>query len=534
MQRKRPFFGTLVRTASLLVLVGLPLAARSTHTFASTAAKGPAQLVFDQAVAVSSLDPVNPLGYPSGYEGLFLIGDGLVRFNAKMHPVPDLATKWKVKPNHKTWIFYLRRGVRFQDGSPFTAQSVKADFDRMLDPTADPTQQAIWSNFASVKVMNRYTIAVTTKKRFAATLDYLAHGSAVILKIPSDTKTIGTHPVGTGPYRLASLQPGTSATFVANAHFWGGKPKLAEIVFRAVPNPETRVADLRSGGAQLIDQVPATDLPGLKGDPGVHVETAKTWVTTYLEFNTAHGPLASRLVRQALTHVVDTRGIVKALFHNDADLIASPLAPTMPGYIRVQAAKQSSAAALALLKKAGYTMKGGKLENKSGQMHLTFTAPTGLYPNDAEVAQVIQQEIQSLGVDVTLHTMPAASYFTFIHSATPTNGYGDMYLWAFNPSNGDPNYTLSINFGKPGTDAALWNKSFYNSPRLQKLLSEAAGAVKHSKWLTFIRQAQKQIGAGTPAVWLYSPRNNLAMRKNVVGLTALKVQFLVLRDIHYK
>lgn len=535
MQSKRSFLGATILAISLTILIGLPLdTTASTRTFASAAHKLPGRLVFDQAVGVSSLDPVNPLGYPSGYEGLFLVGDGLVRFNAKMHPIPDLATKWKVKADHKTWVFYLRRGVRFQDGSPFTAQSVKADFDRMLDPTADPTQQAIWSNFATVKVVNRYTVAIKTKKRFAATLDYLAHGSAVILKIPSDTKSIGTHPIGSGPYRLASLQPGTGATFDANPRYWGGKPKLAQIVFRAVPNPETRVADLRSGGALLIDQVAATDLSTLKGDSAVHVMEAKTWVTTYLEFNTAHGPLASRLVREALTHVVDTKGIVKALFHNDADLIASPLAPTMPGYIRAQAATHGTVAALALLKKAGYTVQGGKLENKSGQMRLTFTAPTGLYPNDAEVAQVIQQELQGLGIDVTLHTVPAASYFTLIQSSTPTSGYGDMYLWAFNPSNGDPNYTLSINFGKPGTSAALWNKSFYDSPKVQKLLQEAAGAVKHAKWLGFVRQAQKQISAGTPAVWLYSPRNNLAMRKTVTGLTALKVQFLILRGIHFK
>lgn len=523
----RPF----IRVGALLLIAAAPVL--SSGFAAPTQAAGKS-LVFDTAVGVSSLDPVNPLGYPSGYEALFLIGDGLVRFNSKMKPIPDLATKWSVKPDHKTWVFTLRKGVRFSDGSRFTAQSVKADFDRMLDPTSDPTQQAIWSNFASVRVINTYTIAIKTKVRFAATLLYLSHGSAVILKVPSDPKTISTNPVGTGPYKLSSMTPGTEAVFKPNPHFWGGKPKLQQITFRGVPNPETRIADLRSGGAQLVDQVPAADLPAVKGDSNMRVQEAPTWVTTYLEFNTAHGPLANKNVRQAIVDIIDTKGIARSIFHNDADTIGSPLAPTMPGYIEAHKPKVDRKAALALLKKAGYTLKGGKLQNSSGQMKLVFTAPTGQYPNDTQVAQVIQQEVQSLGIDVSLSSVPAASWIATVRTSTPTTGYGDMYLWAFNPSNGDPDYTLSINFGKPGTDAALWNHSFVNIPRAQKLMTQAAAAVNHKKWLALVKQIQILINNAQPCAWLYVPRNNVAMSKNVTGLSILKVQFLILRDIALK
>ncbi len=495
------------------------------QTTASTA------LTFDQAVGISSVDPVNPLGYPSAYEALFLVGNTLVTFDKKMTPQPSLATHWSVKADKRTWIFTLRSGVRFQDGTPFTAQDVKRDFDRMMDPASDLTQQAIWSHFAAVTVINPHTVAIVTKQPFAATLDYLAHGSAVILRIPSGNATsIGLHPIGTGPYTLSSLQPNTQALFSANLHYWGGKPALQRIVMRAVPNAETRVADLRAGNAQLIDAVPAVDLPNLNGVGTIHVDAAPSWATTYLDLNTHYGPLTNPLVRRAIGEAIDTNGLIRAIFRGYADPLHSPLAPSMPSYVAASTLSYNLSQAQELLHRAGYSSKDGKLVSGNRQLHLTLTAPTGLYPNDTEVAQAIQQELQGLGIKMTLRTVPAASYFTFVRQSTPTSGYGDMFLWAFNPSNGDPAYTLSINFGKPGTAAALWNKSFYNSTQLQKVLEQQSVTLNQKARLALLARAQKLIAAGTPAVWLYAPRNNIVMSSAVSGVVVLPVQFLLLAN----
>lgn len=527
----RPLFCTTLLTAGCLLLLGT-FPVRSTALATVGAPQTAGTLIFDQAVPISSVDPINPLGYPSAYEALFLVGNTLVTFDGKMHIEPSLATRWHVMPDNRTWVFTLRSGVRFQDATPFTAQAVKADFDRMLDPATDPTQQAIWSHFAAVKAINAHTVQIVTRQPFAATLDYLAHGSAVILHLPAVQRakapsTVGLHPIGTGPYMVSSFQPGTQVTFNANPHYWGGKPALKQIVLRAVPNAQTRIDDLRSGHAQLIDSVPAVDLATLRATPGIRIDATPSWVTTYLEFNTQHGPLTNLLVRRALSDAIDTAGIVKAIFDGYADPIASPLAPSMPGYAAASSASYSPSKALALLRRAGYTYKGGKLLAGSTQLHLMFTAPTGLYPNDTEVAQAIQQNLHSIGIAVTLHTVPASSYFTFIRQATPTSGYGDMFLWAFNPSNGDPGYTLAINFGKPGTAAALWNKSFYNSRTFQTLLARESATLNQTRRLALLGQAQHLIAAGVPAAWLYAPRNNVAMSSALSGLTVLPVEFLL-------
>jgi ABC-type transport system substrate-binding protein len=530
MSTRRVFHTTLLTAGCLLLLAAFPVrSAALASAPVARASQTAGTLTFDQAVPISSVDPVNPLGYPSAYEALFLVGNTLVTFNGQMQIEPSLAIRWHVMKDQKTWVFTLRSGVTFQDGTPFTAQAVQADFDRMLNPTTDPTQQGIWSHFAAVKVINAHTVHIVTKQPFAATLDYLAHGSAVILHFPATGgKAIGLHPVGTGAYMITSFQPGTQMTLSANPRYWGGKPALKQIVLRAVPNAQTRIDDLRSGHAQLIDSVPAVDLASLRAAPGIRIDAAPSWVTTYLEFNTQHGPLTNPLVRRALGDAIDTRGIIKAVFDGYADPLASPLAPSMPSYVAASSAAYSTSRALALLRRAGYTSKGGKLLSGGKQLHLTFTAPTGLYPNDTEVAQAIQQELQSIGIAVTLHTVPASSYFTFIREATPTSGYGDMFLWAFNPSNGDPGYTLAINFGKPGTAAALWNKSFYNSPALQTLLAQESATLQHSRRLALLGQAQHLIAAGAPAAWLYAPRNNVAMSSAVSGVTVLPVEFLLL------
>ncbi|MHB8621060.1 MAG: ABC transporter substrate-binding protein, partial [Chloroflexota bacterium] len=353
---------------------------------------------------------------------LFLVAEGLVEFDSKMHVRPALASSWKVLPDQKTWEFKLRPNVSFQDGTPFDAQAVETNYKRMLDPKIDATGQATWTPFASVQAIDKQTVRIATKAPFASTLQYLAHFSATIMSPRAlQGSNIQLHPVGTGPYAVTSFQPGVTVNLARNDKWWRGKAGLSTITLRAVANAQARVSALQAGQAQLIDNVAATDRPTLKANNNLQVVSTPTWVTTWLMLNTASGPFKDVNLRKGLAYAIDVKSIISAIFRGQADALDSPLASNMPGYSKVASATYDPARAQAAFKQAGYAMSGGKLMKNGQPLSLTFSAPTGLYPNDTAVAQAIQAGLQKLGMEVKLNTQPASAWFTYIRDAKPEN-----------------------------------------------------------------------------------------------------------------
>jgi glutathione transport system substrate-binding protein len=495
-------------------------------------------LVYGTAVPVTNLDTATTnglLAYPAASEAAFLIYDGLVRFDSQLKVQPDLATSWSVAPDGKTWTFHLRQGVKFTDGTPFDAQAAVSDLQRMIDPKTNNTNRPIWDIFASAKVVDPSTIELVTKQPSGQVLNDLAHASALMVSPTAVQKygsDYGTHPVGTGPYMVKSFQPGSELDLVANPDYWGGKPKLAGIDFKAIPDAATRIAALQSGQVDVIDTVPPENVAQLQSDPNVKVISVPGLQTFGVVMNELHAPLNDPLVRQAFNYAVDKTAIVKTLFQGQATVMDAPLAPATTGHAAQTPYPYDPAKAKSLLQQAGYTPGSGGVLTKGGKpLSLTLSYPTTQYPAGANVAQAIQSELQQIGVQIKLNPIDSASFFNTLRVPPSQESY-DLVLFGFNPSNADGGYQLDSLYESNPTPAALkvWNFGWYSNPSVDKLLQKADVTTDPTARDGLLAQAQAQIWQDAPAVWLYVPSVVVATRSDVSGVQVLPIVFTILND----
>jgi ABC-type transport system substrate-binding protein len=513
-------------------------AASSTATAATTTPAGGQTLIYGTAVPVTNLDTATTnglLAYPASPEAAFLIYDGLVRFDSSLKIQPDLATSWSVAADGKTWTFHLRTGVKFTDGTPFDAQAAVFNLNRMISPTTNNTNRPIWDIFASAKVIDASTIELVTKAPSGQVLNDLAHASALMVSpaaVQKYGKDYGIHPVGTGPYMVKSFQPGTELDLVANPNYWGGKPNLAGIDFKSIPDSATRIAALQSGQVDVIDTVPPENVAQLQSDPSVKVLSVPGLQTFGVVLNELHAPLNDPLVRQAFNYAVDKAGIVKTLFQGQATVMDAPLAPSTTGHAAQTPYPYDPAKAKSLLQQAGYTAgSGGVLEKGGKPLSLTLAYPTTQYPAGANVAQAIQSELQQIGVQVKLNPVDSASFFNSLR-VPPSQMKFDMVLFGFNPSNADGGYQLDSLYASNPTPTALkvWNFGWYSNASVDKLVQQADVTTDPATRDGLLAQAEAQIWKDAPVIWLYVPSVVVATRSNVSGVEVLPIVFTILNN----
>ena len=505
---------------------------------AATAPASGSTLIYGTAVPVTSLDTAGTGGlltYPAAFEAAFLVYDGLVRFNSKLQVQPDLASSWSVAANGTTWTFHLRQGVKFTDGTPFNATAAAWNLNRMISPKTNDTNRPIWDIFSSAKATGTYTLQVSTKAPSGQVLNDLAHGSALMVSPAAVQKygsNYGIHPVGTGPYMVKSFQPGTELNLVANPGYWGGKPKLAGIDFKSIPDSATRIAALQSGQVQVIDTVPPENVAQLQSDPSLKVISVPGLQTFGVVLNERIAPLNDPLVRQAFNDAVDKAAIVKTLFQGQASVMDSPLAPDTTGHAAQTPYPYDPAKAKSLLSQAGYTPGAGGVLAKGGRaLSLTLSYPTTQYPAGAKVAQAIQSQLQQIGVKVTLNPIDSASFFNTLR-VPPSQEKYQMVLFGFNPSNADGGYQLDSLFESNPTQTALnvWNFGWYSNPAVDKLLRQADVTTSATTRDGLLAQAEAQIWKDAPDIWLYVPAVVVATRANVSGVSVLPIVFTMLRN----
>ncbi|QSO51286.1 hypothetical protein JZ785_20990 [Alicyclobacillus curvatus] len=498
-------------------------------------------LVYDESQPITSLETagMQPQAYPTGYEAAFDIYDGLVRFNSKLGFQPDLATSWSVSKDGLTWTFNLRKGVKFQDGTSFNADAVVSDYTTMLNPSSNKGAYSLWAPIASVKKVDDYTIQIVTKTPYEALLNVMAHGSALIpspaavTKYGSDYKL---HPVGTGPYEVQKFDPGTELVLKRNPNYFGTKSGYNTITFQYVPDPSTRIAALQSGQAQIIDAVPTQNVQQLKALKNINVTVQPGLQVVGIGLNETDPILQDVKVRQALNYAVDKSSIIKTLFNGEATKLDSPLAPDISGHASVGNYDYNQAKAESILQSDGWTKGSDGILQKNGkQLALTFEVPNGAYPQDVQIGQVVQNQLQAIGVKVTINKIEKAQFWNSLKVPQAKSSVFDMVLFGYNPSHGDPYIDLESLYGSNSTPSAppsLWNYEWYSNPTVDRDLQNALQSVDIQTRDHYLTDAQKQIWNDAPYIWLYVPDLITASSSSVQGINILPVGFNILRNAH--
>jgi len=312
---------------------------------------------------------------------------------------PMLAVSWK-QSGPKTWDIELRKDVKFQDGTPLDAAAVVGALKHEL---ASKTPAAAFSpeTVAGVKAVGGTTVEITTVVPDALLPYRLAAPNTGILAPKAYTGS-STNPKGTctGPFRITKEIPQQAIDLKRNASYWGGSVKLASAEVRFIADGAKRATQIQTGEAQIARKIPVTSVQNLKGSSSVSVRTQELPRTTELILNNKKAPFDNEKVRQAIQAAIDTKAITNAVYQGAGRPAVGPFAPGEPwapdsaGTVSADAAKAKS-----LLAEAGVAPASLKMQL------IAYNEGSGF----ADLAAVIQQQLKTIGVTVTIKTADYAS-----------------------------------------------------------------------------------------------------------------------------
>ena len=381
-----------------LFLLGAPiLAAAQTTPAQTTPIQTKPVLTIDLAADVATLDPQLQWDTDS-YSVYRNIFDNLVTRNVAGEIVPQVATAWHYT-NDTTLVFDLRTDIHFQDGSALTPDDVAFSVTRIIDPALKSSQLSQFDQITHADVTGPEQVTLHTKTPYPVLLAQLVKLSIVpmayVQKVGNEA--FNQHPIGSGPYKLRSWQRGVAVTLDAVPDYWRGAPPFPTVVFRAVPDVPTRVADLRAGRADLVRGLSPDDAEALKSEPGVQLLTVPTERVAYLFLNALDGPTKDVRVRRAIAMAVDRDTLITALQQGFARPVQEVSTPANFGYTTdVPAWPFDPDAARKLITQAG-----------AAGAHVQFlTSPV----YDRRLNEAVQQMLSDVGLNVDIVMLDQPTY----------------------------------------------------------------------------------------------------------------------------
>ncbi len=489
-----------------------------------------ASLTYGQSTGVVTLDPAHGSYtlYPGGSEAALCIYDGLLTFAPDMKIVPQLAESWSMAVDLRSCTVKLRSGARFHDGTPVDVAAVKLNLERLMDKQRNPTNRPLWDPVSAVETPDASTVVIRLSQPFPQLPNSLAHVSGALVSPAAIEKYgdtgIAKNPVGAGPFRVVSFDPGQQLVLEAFDNYWAGKPKTARLTLKAITEPSTRVAALRTGAADIIDGVPVALVAQLKQDPDIRIISVPGLRPIGFVINLTRSKLADLRVRQALNLAVPVEAIASKVFFGYARAPDSPLAFNTEGYAAVSKLTYDPAKAKALLAEAGY--------GPDKPLELALFVSQGLFPGDVSVGEVVANALTQVGVKVDITKIEAGSYWDAMRQDR-ANLKWDIAMFGFNPANASGLYHLASLFKSNADDAArpdVWNMARYRNPEVDALLAAAATEPDRSKAGENLAKAQALIWRDAPYIWLQINENVSAVRKNVSGVAVWPSLFTNVRN----
>jgi ABC-type transport system substrate-binding protein len=493
-------------------------------------ATAPGTITYGHSTVVLTLDPTHGsfTGYPGGYEAALCLYDRLLDFDAEMNISPQLAESFKMADDLTSATLKMRAGVKFHDGTPCDATAVKVNVERLMDKQRNPTNRPLWDPIAGVEAPDTQTITLKLKSPFSQLPNSLAHGSGAMVSPAAIEKFgdtgIAQHPIGAGPFKMASFTPGQELVVEANEEYWGGKPKTAKIVFRAIVEPATRLAALRTGAVDVIDSVPVALIGPLKGDANLTIISKPGLRPMGFAINLAHEPFNDQRVRQALNLAVPVDVIAEKVFLGYARAPDSPLAFNTAGHRSVGKLVFDQANAKALFAEAGF---GG-----SNPLKIELFTPQGLFPNDVSVSEIVANSLKQAGCEVSITKIEGGAYWEALRQDR-ANLKWDLAMFGFNPSNASGLYHLASLFKSNTDDAArpdVWNIGRYKSAKVDELLTAADRSPDKAKQNELLGEIQELVWNDNPYVWLQVNENISAAKKALKGVEVWPIVFTSLRN----
>lgn len=448
------------------------------------------------------------------------INEPLIRLEGtSTKPIPWLAESWETKDS-QTWIFHLRKGVKFHNGNPFNAEVVKWNMDRWRDKNNKwrfgktfeyyDAEFGEESAITDVKVIDEYTVQVTLKQPSAVLLAKLSLAGVFSMVDPKEIEAQGdkygtpaSKPIGTGPYKFVEWVKDDHITLERNTEWWGGPPRLAKLIFRSIPDNSARFAELKAGTVFQAD-LAQTDLPAAAKDPNLTIYKTPALSTGYIAFQQCTPPFDKLEVRQAIAHAVNWGALIKPFYGEYGQLAGSFQPPAVLGSNPdVKPYEYDPAKAKELLTKAG-------LPNGFETDFWYIPVIRGYFPDSKAIGEAIAADLAKVGIKVNLKTKDWGAYLE-----DRNNGKFPMWMLGWGSDNGDPDNYLGWHFyhdiGKPKKEDC------YANDKVAQLLLDGRKEADLAKREKLYQEAEVLIHndvARIPVVWV---QGTVTMRNEVKG-----------------
>jgi peptide/nickel transport system substrate-binding protein len=436
------------------------------------------------------------------------IYEQLLSRDKQMKPIPSLATEWKqTGPNN--WVFKLRRGVKWQDGSNFTADDVVFSIIRAQQETSN---MKVYANaIGKPKKIDDYTVEFTTPLPNPVMLDMLSAGNVYIMskawceknkvEKPQDFKNkeesfAVRNAMGTGPFILVSREPDVKTVLKKNPNWWGIKEgrfegNVDEVIYTPIKSPQTRIAALLTGDIDFVLDPPVQDLDRLKQEPKLKIVEGRENRVVFIGMDQARdellysnvkgkNPFKDKRVRQAMYQAVDIEAIKKTVMRGlsvpTAINVSNPTAAGIPASMDKRY-PFDIAAAKKLLADAGYP----------NGFEVGMDCPNDRYINDEKICVALAAMWAKIGVTVKVSAIPKANYFPKVQKLDTS-----MYMLGWGGATTDAIFTLKpVLHSRNDKGAGEYNWGNYKLAEFDELIEKAEGEMEAKKRQDMINRAMQ-------------------------------------------
>ena len=468
------------------------------------------------------------------------IFDSLVELDERLNVKPLLAESWETSRDGLTYTFKLKKGVSWHDGKPFTARDVAFTFYSVLDPKVTTPHRAYFDALVGfpeltakenakkpeelaarpIEIVDDHTIrfklrypsgsflAVLTNPRAGIVPEHLLKGQDL------NTAEFNRKPVGTGPFKFVEWRRAERIVLEANDKYHAGRPALNRVIFRIIPDAVVLLQELRSGGVDLMENPPLTEVARLKQTPGLKVLTADNTSYTYLGWRQDLAPFTDVKVRRALNHAIDVPSMIKEVLQGYAAQATGQFSPSSWAYdAAIKPYPYDPAKAKALLAEAGFKPGADGILVKDGKP-FTFTIRHDVANQTVkDTAVIVQEYLKRVGVDAKLEPL---DWPTFVKKLFASEFEGIVVNWT-NHHDPDPfAYTIWHSSQWKGR-----NFAHYKNPRVDELLEQARRTAAVADRKKAYSEFTKTLMEDAPYVFLYFPQQVYVTRQGYEGFVAI-------------
>lgn len=452
-----------------------------------------------------------------------LIFDTLVQYKQESTDIePALATSWSSREEGLVWVFELREGVTFHDGTPVNADAVVFSLERQRDeehpfhlvggPYLYWLSLGMSEKIESVTAVGPMQVEIRLREAYSPLLNVLATPPFAVVSptaVAASGEDFGSQPVGSGPFRFTEWRRNDRILLDRNEDYWGGVSDLQRIVFREIPDKHARRVELEKGSIHVLDSADPEDIDDMRSNPELVVVEKAGMNVGYVALNTSRAPLDDPRVRYAINHAIDKQTIVDQLYNGRALVAKNPIPPTIWGYNDdIEDFAYDPEKARALMAEA---LPDGLSEP------LSFFVPSNprpYFPNPENIGLAIQSDLEKAGIPAQIKTFEWSTYLEKVRQ-----GEHDLAMLGWIADYADPDNFLYFTLSKTNATPPASNIAMYKSDELEELLLRGQKEADTAARTAIYRRAQEVVRKDAPWVVVAHATRIAVVRANVERFT---------------